>query len=136
MGETPVRSYHMPELTARERDVTDQLIMGKTNKEIAAAIGCSYETVKEHVQHVLRKFNVKNRELVIVALMRERLAAEGIGAERLAEISRVTSEVQTKCKELQGLLIPVRQNGVAKNPSVSSRKVATKKAGRKRRLAK
>ena len=42
-------------LTKRENEVLKQLAFGLTNKEIAQALGISYETVKEHVQHILRK---------------------------------------------------------------------------------
>ncbi len=42
-------------LTQRESEVLRQLANGLTNKEIANTLNISYETVKEHVQHVLRK---------------------------------------------------------------------------------
>ncbi|MEQ8837748.1 MAG: response regulator transcription factor, partial [Lacipirellulaceae bacterium] len=42
-------------LTKREDEVLKQLALGLSNKEIALALGISYETVKEHVQHILRK---------------------------------------------------------------------------------
>ena len=48
-------------LTQRESEVLRQLALGLTNKEIAQALGISYETVKEHVQHVLRKIGVNDR---------------------------------------------------------------------------
>ena len=34
---------------------------GLTNKQIAKALGISYETVKEHVQHVIHKVGVSDR---------------------------------------------------------------------------
>ena len=40
-------------LTHRESEVLRQLAYGLTNKEIANALHISYETVKEHVQHIL-----------------------------------------------------------------------------------
>ena len=48
-------------LTQRESDVLHQLAFGLTNKEIAQALNISYETVKEHVQHILRKIGVTDR---------------------------------------------------------------------------
>ena len=42
-------------LTQRESEVLRQLALGLTNKEIALALKISYETVKEHVQHVYEK---------------------------------------------------------------------------------
>ena len=48
-------------LTRREGEVLQQLAHGLTNKEIAKSLGISYETVKEHVQHILRKLGVGDR---------------------------------------------------------------------------
>jgi DNA-binding NarL/FixJ family response regulator len=48
-------------LTHREREVLQQLILGSTNKEIAQSLGVSFETVKEHVQHILSKIGVIDR---------------------------------------------------------------------------
>ncbi len=48
-------------LTQRESEVLRQMALGLTNKEIAKMLGISYETVKEHVQHILRKIGVSDR---------------------------------------------------------------------------
>src|SRR5262245_53359138 len=48
-------------LTKREGEVLKQLALGLTNKEIAQSLGISYETVKEHVQHILQKLAVTDR---------------------------------------------------------------------------
>ena len=48
-------------LTPRECEVLRQLAHGLSNKELAAALEISYETVKEHVQHILRKLDAKDR---------------------------------------------------------------------------
>lgn len=60
-------------LTQRESEVLDQLAHGLTNKEIALALGISYETVKEHVQHILRKVGVNDRTQVAVWAVRKGL---------------------------------------------------------------
>ena len=60
-------------LTKRERGVLQFVAQGLSNKEIAAAIGISYETVKEHVQHILRKLNVSDRTQAAVWAVRARL---------------------------------------------------------------
>ena len=46
---------------------------GLTNKEIAMSLGISYETVKEHVQHVLRKLGVSDRTQAAVWAVRQQL---------------------------------------------------------------
>lgn len=60
-------------LTKRENEVLKQLAFGLTNKEIAQALGISYETVKEHVQHVLRKIGVSDRTQAAVWAVRNEL---------------------------------------------------------------
>ena len=60
-------------LTKRENEVLKQLAFGLTNKEIAQALGISYETVKEHVQHVLRKVGVSDRTQAAVWAVRKEL---------------------------------------------------------------
>jgi DNA-binding NarL/FixJ family response regulator len=60
-------------LTQRESEVLRQLAYGLTNKEIAMALGISYETVKEHVQHILRKIGVSDRTQAAVWAVRNDL---------------------------------------------------------------
>lgn len=57
-------------LTQREAEVLRQLTHGLTNKEIALALGISYETVKEHIQHLLRKIGVSDRTQAAVWAVR------------------------------------------------------------------
>ena len=60
-------------LTQRESEVLQQMTLGLTNKEIALVLGISYETVKEHVQHVLRKVGVADRTQAAVWAVRSGL---------------------------------------------------------------
>lgn len=60
-------------LTQRESEVLHQLALGLTNKEIALALDISYETVKEHVQHILRKVGVSDRTQAAVWAVRKGL---------------------------------------------------------------
>jgi DNA-binding NarL/FixJ family response regulator len=60
-------------LTKRENEVLKQLAFGLTNKEIAQSLGISYETVKEHVQHILRKIGVSDRTQAAVWAVRKNL---------------------------------------------------------------
>jgi DNA-binding NarL/FixJ family response regulator len=60
-------------LTKREGEVLKQLALGLTNKEIAQSLGISYETVKEHVQHILRKIGVSDRTQAAVWAVRKNL---------------------------------------------------------------
>jgi DNA-binding NarL/FixJ family response regulator len=60
-------------LTKRESEVLKQIVFGLTNKEIAQALGISYETVKEHVQHILQKLAVTDRTQAAVWAVRRNL---------------------------------------------------------------
>ena len=60
-------------LTPREREVLRQLAYGLPNKEIALSLGISYETVKEHIQHILRKLNAVDRTQAAVWAVRNKL---------------------------------------------------------------
>lgn len=48
-------------LTAREAQVLRHIALGLSNKEIARSLGISVETVKEHVQNILRKIDANDR---------------------------------------------------------------------------
>jgi DNA-binding NarL/FixJ family response regulator len=60
-------------LTTREGEVLRQVAYGLTNKEIAQMLEISYETVKEHVQHILRKLGVSDRTQAAVWAVRKEL---------------------------------------------------------------
>ncbi len=48
-------------LTNRELQVLRHIALGLSNREIGASLGISVETVKEHVQNILRKINAVDR---------------------------------------------------------------------------
>jgi LuxR family transcriptional regulator, regulator of acetate metabolism len=55
------RSEVVSDLTRREFEVLQLMTKGSTNREIAASIFLSEETVKSHVKRILQKFGVTNR---------------------------------------------------------------------------
>jgi DNA-binding NarL/FixJ family response regulator len=58
-------------LSEREMEVLSYVVKGLSNKEIAASLGISHQTVKNHVTSILRKFNVEDRtQAVVYALKR------------------------------------------------------------------
>ncbi|MEI8374274.1 MAG: response regulator transcription factor [Planctomycetota bacterium] len=61
-------------LSEREGEVLRQMTLGLTNKQIAETMKISYETVKEHVQHVLRKIGLTDRTQAAVWAVRNNLA--------------------------------------------------------------
>ena len=60
-------------LSEREGEVLRQMTLGLTNKQIAQTMNISYETVKEHVQHVLRKIGLTDRTQAAVWAVRNEL---------------------------------------------------------------
>ncbi len=53
-------------LSDREMEVLLCVLKGMSNKEIAAALEISHQTVKNHVTSILRKFNVEDRTQAVV----------------------------------------------------------------------
>ncbi|MEX0684335.1 MAG: LuxR C-terminal-related transcriptional regulator [Dehalococcoidia bacterium] len=56
------RPRHLGLLTPREQAVLARIRLGRTNPEIAAELGITVETVKQHVSEVLSKLGVGTRE--------------------------------------------------------------------------
>jgi DNA-binding NarL/FixJ family response regulator len=50
-----------PAITPREREILALIAGGRANKEIAAALAVSEDTVKRHVSHILEKLDVNDR---------------------------------------------------------------------------
>jgi DNA-binding CsgD family transcriptional regulator len=55
-------------LSPREREVAGHLAAGLTNRQIAEALVLSHRTVEGHVEHILQKLRLQNRNQVAVAL--------------------------------------------------------------------
>ncbi len=49
------------DLTGREFEVLEQIVAGKSNKEIAATLGIGEATVKSHINNILSKLGVTDR---------------------------------------------------------------------------
>ncbi len=73
-------SGHQPDeiatLSAQERRVLALVAEGKTNKEIAAAMGLSDKTVKNYLSHVFEKLNLTRRAEAAAFFARRRSPAE------------------------------------------------------------
>lgn len=71
-----IHSIHkrFQELTNREREVMDELLLGRLNKQVAAQLGISEITVKIHRRHILDKMAASS--LVELVRMIEKLHME------------------------------------------------------------
>jgi DNA-binding NarL/FixJ family response regulator len=63
------QSIYSP-LSPRELQVLELVAAGRTNKEIAAQLDISNQTVKNHVSSILRKLAVNDRTQAVVYAMR------------------------------------------------------------------
>jgi len=61
------------QLTQREQDVLEQIVRGKSNKEIGAVLDISEATVKTHVNNLLGKLGVEDRTQAATAAIQRGL---------------------------------------------------------------
>ncbi|MER1999636.1 MAG: LuxR C-terminal-related transcriptional regulator [Lysinibacillus sp.] len=57
-------------LTKREREIFQLLIDDNTTKEIAATLGISEKTVRNHISNTIQKLGVSSRTQALVELLR------------------------------------------------------------------
>jgi len=60
---------HVEKLTARERDVLEQLAQGHLYKEVADNLGIGVGTVRTHVEAIYRKLHVQTRTEAVLKLL-------------------------------------------------------------------
>jgi two-component system nitrate/nitrite response regulator NarL len=68
-GQEPKDSLKL--LTEREREILQLLSRGESNKAIAQTLKISYDTVKQHVRHILNKLNLSSRVKAAVLFTQE-----------------------------------------------------------------
>ncbi len=69
----PIQTQSFDVLTKREQQILVHLSLGLSNREISQSLDISLETVKEHVQNVLRKISVNDRTAAAVWAIRNGL---------------------------------------------------------------
>ncbi|MGA8528377.1 MAG: response regulator transcription factor [Acidobacteriaceae bacterium] len=60
-GSTLRQRRHNPQFTEREEEVLQQLVLARSNREIAQALSIREQTVKSYVARLMRKVGVGNR---------------------------------------------------------------------------
>ena len=71
--EDPAKEAELDGLTPREREVLELVVTGATNREIAAALSISENTVSFHMKHILAKLHLKNRAQAVAYAIRSGL---------------------------------------------------------------
>lgn len=72
-------------LTPREREVLELVVTGATNREIAAALYISENTVNFHMKHILAKLHLKNRAQAVAYAIRSGLVTVSDDEARAAQ---------------------------------------------------
>ncbi len=70
---TDRRKRHVINLSPREIEIVAHIRDGRTNPEIAVELGLSPLTVKNHVQNILRKMEVKTRAQAVAKAVKSRV---------------------------------------------------------------
>ncbi len=58
-------------LTAREKDVVDEMLKGLTYKEISYALGISATTVNDHIKNVYTKLGVRSKSELLAKVLKK-----------------------------------------------------------------
>jgi HD-GYP domain-containing protein (c-di-GMP phosphodiesterase class II) len=74
-------------LTPRELDVVVELARGRSNPEIARALGVSRRTVTSHLEHVYTKLGVSSRTEAALFAMRHRLVDTSVTTDDLRDVA-------------------------------------------------
>ena len=61
----PAEAVENEELTPRQQEILEHLARGMLYKEIAAALGVSYETVNNHIRQIYRKLHIRSRSQAV-----------------------------------------------------------------------
>lgn len=66
----------LPLLTAREREVLEEIVDGATNMEISQKLSISIYTTKSHVRNILSKLQVASRKQAVQVALKEGLLGD------------------------------------------------------------
>ena len=69
----------LPELSQRQREILDSISRGLTNKDIAAQLDISLESVKSHIKVILEKLNAASRTEAASIAQRKKPAEVSVG---------------------------------------------------------
>ncbi len=67
------KSPTIPSLTTREKQILQEIILGKTNWDASMVLNISESTVKFHMQNIMKKFGVHSRSHAIALAVKHKL---------------------------------------------------------------
>ena len=70
-------------LTLRERDILQRIVSRQSNKEVAAELGVSANTIAVHIRNIYKKINVHSRKEAVTKVMSATREGEHVAAESL-----------------------------------------------------
>lgn len=65
------------QLTPRQQEILEHLARGLLYKEIAEALGISYETVNNHIRQIYKKLHIRSRSQAVAKYFQDRGRAQG-----------------------------------------------------------
>ncbi len=78
---------HTSQFSQREKEVTDLLLQGKSNKQIALGLGISANTVEYHLKNVYKKLQVNSRTEAVLLL------GKSVGGNSTSELGKSVVEM-------------------------------------------
>lgn len=78
------------QFSKREKEVTNLLLEGKSNKQIALALGISASTVEYHLRNIYKKLQVNSRTEAVLQL------GKSIGSDISSELRKSTVEINSE----------------------------------------
>lgn len=89
-GQCAILEQRFNDLTAREKEILEQVIDGKTSKEIARVLGISDKTVDVHRTNIMRKVGAASVAELVKLAMIVRRNAERFGSPADSEQQRIS----------------------------------------------
>ncbi|MDO7787849.1 response regulator transcription factor [Desulforamulus aquiferis] len=71
LKEVPSQEFAQPLLTEQQLDIARRVAEGLTNREIAEQLYLSENTIKFHIQNIMRKLDVHNRIALVTKLIQD-----------------------------------------------------------------
>lgn len=91
------------QFSEREKEVIGLLLQGKSNKQIALALGISVSTVEYHLKNIYKKLEVNSRTEAVLRL------GKSIGNETLGKLGKSAVEINSESVDNVGKLISTRR---------------------------